>query len=144
MRNLQELVKKAFCYQKLFCPFTVWINCSSDLKMFANSRPSASNFKKTSRSLEQCLLTVGQNNFGNKVPILDHSCKYSHDRIVISLLKKIESMCLKIPLLLQNWFQPIVFAPRHPLQLVGARACKSGFVSELLVFPLDNFHSKYV
>ena len=33
-RNLQEQVKKAFCYQKLFWPFTVWINCSSDLKMF--------------------------------------------------------------------------------------------------------------
>ena len=28
MRNLQEQVKKAFCYQKLFWPFTVWINCS--------------------------------------------------------------------------------------------------------------------
>ena len=38
MRNLQEQVKKAFCYQKLFWPFTVWINCSSDLKNFANSR----------------------------------------------------------------------------------------------------------
>ena len=32
LRNLQEQVKKAFCYQKLFWPFTVWINCSSDLK----------------------------------------------------------------------------------------------------------------
>ena len=40
MRNLQEQVKKAFCYQKLFWPFTVWINCSSDLKNFANSWPS--------------------------------------------------------------------------------------------------------
>ena len=28
MRNLQEQVKNAFCYQKLFWPFTVWINCS--------------------------------------------------------------------------------------------------------------------
>ena len=52
MRNLQEQVKKALCYQKLFWPFTVWINCSSDLKIFANSRPSASNFKSFSRSLE--------------------------------------------------------------------------------------------
>ena len=68
MRNLQEQVKKAFCYQKLFWPFTVWINCSSDLKNFANSRPSASNFKSFSRSLEQFFLTVGQNNFGNKIP----------------------------------------------------------------------------
>ena len=66
LRNLQEQVKKAFCYQKLFWPFTVWINCSSDLNFFENSRPSASNF---SRSLEQFFLTVGgQNNFGNKIP----------------------------------------------------------------------------
>ena len=70
LRNLQEQVKKAFCYQKLFWPFTVWINCSSDLKIFANSRPSASNFKSFSRSLEQFFLTVGQNNFGNKIPFL--------------------------------------------------------------------------
>ena len=53
LRNLQEQVKKAFCYQKLFWPFTVWINCSSDLKIFENSRLSASNFKSFSRSLEQ-------------------------------------------------------------------------------------------
>ena len=71
MRNLQEQVKKAFCYQKLFWPFTVWINCSSDLKNFANSRPSASNFKSFSRSLEQFFLTVGQNNFGNKIPFFN-------------------------------------------------------------------------
>ena len=33
--NLQEQGKKAFCYQKLFWPFTVWINCFSDLKNLA-------------------------------------------------------------------------------------------------------------
>ena len=68
MRNLQEQVKKAFCYQKLFWPFTIWINCSSDFKTFANSQTSASNFKSFSRSLEQFFLTVGQNDFGNKIP----------------------------------------------------------------------------
>ena len=68
LRNLQEQVKKAFCYQRLFWPFTVWTNCSSDLKKILNSRPSASNFKKFSQSLEQFFLTVGQNNFGNKIP----------------------------------------------------------------------------
>ena len=68
MRNLQEQVKKAFCYQKLFWPFTVWINCSLDLIFFANSRHSASNFKSFSQSLKQFFLTVGQNNFGNKIP----------------------------------------------------------------------------
>ena len=68
LRNLQEQVKKAFCYQKLFWPFTVWINCSSDLKNFANSRPSALNFKSFPWSLEQFFLTEGQNDFGNKMP----------------------------------------------------------------------------
>mgnify|MGYP007045256213 CR=1 FL=1 len=61
LRNLHEQVKKTFCCQKLFWPFTVWINYSSDLKNFENSRPSASNFKTT------FFLTVGQNNFGNKI-----------------------------------------------------------------------------
>ena len=42
IRNLQEHVKKAFCYQKLFWPFTVWINCSSELKKFPNSWPRIS------------------------------------------------------------------------------------------------------
>ena len=67
MRNLPELVKKALCYQKLFWPVTVWINCSSDLKNFANSLPSTSNFKSFSRSQQQLFLTVGQNNIGNKI-----------------------------------------------------------------------------
>jgi hypothetical protein len=77
MRNLQEQVKKSFCYEKFFWPFTVWINCPSDLKIFANSWPSASNFKQFSRSLEQFLITVGQNNFGNKIP-LSTKCSCSH------------------------------------------------------------------
>ena len=34
----------------------------------SNSQPSACNFKPFSRSLEHFFLTVGQNNFGNKIP----------------------------------------------------------------------------
>ena len=45
------------------------MNCSSDLKNVANSWPSASHFKSFSRSPEQFFLRVGQNNFGNKIPI---------------------------------------------------------------------------
>ena len=67
MRNLQEQVKKAFCYQKS----TVWINCSSDLKKISNPRPSASIFKSFSQSLEQIFPTVGQNSFGNKIPFFN-------------------------------------------------------------------------
>ena len=43
------------------------------LKNFANSLPSASNFKSFSRPLEQFFLTVVQNNFGNKIPFLKNS-----------------------------------------------------------------------
>ena len=43
IRNLQEQVKKAFFYHKLF-----WT-----LKIFANSLPLAANFKSFSQSLEQ-------------------------------------------------------------------------------------------
>ena len=48
-RNLQEQVKKAFFffYQKFFWSFTVWINCSSDLKNFANSQPLSFSITRT-------------------------------------------------------------------------------------------------
>ena len=51
-------------------PQLAWISCSSDLKKFANSRPSASNFIRIFQSLNHFFLTVGQNNFGNKIPFL--------------------------------------------------------------------------
>ena len=54
----------------MFLPFAVRTNCSSVLKIFANSWPSASNLKSFSWSLEQFFLTVGQNNFGNKIPLI--------------------------------------------------------------------------
>ena len=70
VRNLTEQVKKAFCYQKSFWPFTVWSNCSSDLKIFVNFRTSASNFKTASCSLAQAFLSISQNNVGNKISFL--------------------------------------------------------------------------
>ena len=69
-RNLQKQVTKAFWYQNFFWPCTVWINCSSDLKYFANCWPSTSNFESFSTSLEQFLVTESQNNFGNKIPFI--------------------------------------------------------------------------
>ena len=81
IRNLQEKVKKSILfYQKLFWPFSVWINFSSDLKIFANSRPSASSFKSFSQSLKQFCLTVGQNNFGNKIPFLQGYDEICHSK----------------------------------------------------------------
>ena len=53
---------------------------------FANSQPSVSNFKTFSRSQEQFILTVGQNNFGNKIPFF--------------VLKTINGTCC---IVLQTW-----------------------------------------
>ena len=75
MWNLQEQVKKAFCYQKLFWPFTFQTICSIDI-IFANSRPSTLHFKIFSQLLEQFFLTVGQNNFGNKIRFSLYSRSY--------------------------------------------------------------------
>ena len=65
LRNLQEQVKK----------HSVVKNCSGlslfelivKFKNVANSRPSTLNSKSFSWSLEQFLLTIGQNNFRNKI-----------------------------------------------------------------------------
>ena len=43
-------------------------HCTSDLKNIEKSWSSASNFKIFSQSLEQLFLTVGQNNYCNKIP----------------------------------------------------------------------------
>ena len=43
MRNLQEQVKKAFCCQKLFWPFTVRTNCTSDQILGLHPRISKKN-----------------------------------------------------------------------------------------------------
>ena len=63
LRKLQEQVKKAFCYQKLFWPFTV-LGIPKFLKILGVQPQSFS------RSPEQFFLIVGQNNFGNKIPVL--------------------------------------------------------------------------
>ena len=72
MRNLQEQLKKAFCYIILFWPFTFWITCSRDVNIFANSWPSASNFKSFSQSVEelgQWLHLLDKPIFIDKLPI---------------------------------------------------------------------------
>ena len=67
----QEQVRNVFCFKNCTDFFTIRMNCSTDLKSFANSQPTASNFKKNSQSLEQFLLTESQNNFGNKMPNIE-------------------------------------------------------------------------
>ena len=60
LRNLQE--------QAFFWPLTVRTNFSSDCKVFANSCPSDSISKVFLDHKNNFFLTVGQNNFGNKIP----------------------------------------------------------------------------
>ena len=67
--NLRNLQLKKYS-DKLIWPFNVQINCSCHLKYFSNSRLSALSIQKYFRSLEYFLLTVGNNNFQNKIPIL--------------------------------------------------------------------------
>ena len=89
MKNLQVQVKKAFCYKKLFWPFTVWTNCSSDLKHFANF----------SQSREHFFLTAGQNNFGNKTPLYPslENLKIHITMIIKAAAKEIrKKQCIKI------------------------------------------------
>ena len=69
MRNLQEQDGKAFCYQKLFWLFTVWINCSSDPEKLLK-------FEAESRKFEKKI--EGQNNFVNNIPFLTLSCRFLH------------------------------------------------------------------
>ena len=75
IRNLQEQVKKTFCYQKL-----LW--------------PSASNFISFSRSLEIFFLTVGQNNFGNKIPFSLHKSSLQLNLYVRHYFLQTVSHCL--------------------------------------------------
>ena len=84
MRNLQEQVKKAFCYQKLIWPFTVWINCSSDRKKFANFWPSASNFKSFSLSLEHTILVTKYNYFLFSFLFVGVSKRYGIEALVLA------------------------------------------------------------
>ena len=117
LRNLQEQFKKTFCYQKLFWPFTVRINCSSDRKTFENSWTSASKFKNFPRSLEQFFLTVSQNNFGNKIPLVI-------ERTIISGLFLWKNMCCNSGpcivqfyiqyILLHSWFEFLVVVYVEP------------------------------
>ena len=108
MRNSEtsrDKLKKAFCYQKLSWPFTVWINCSSNIKIFANSQPSASNFKSFSRSLEHFFLTVGQNNFGNKIPFLHLKNPIKKcERFSLAMHHKSDQFSHKISC--RNWIWP--------------------------------------
>ena len=60
-------------FQKWVWPLTFGMNCSSNLKYFANSRPLDSHFKSFFWSLQYFFLAEIQNNFENKMYL---HCKY--------------------------------------------------------------------
>ena len=62
-------VRNGILLPKLFWP-TVRKHCSSDREKLLKFEAEGREFSKFLRSLEQCFLTVGQNNFGNKIPYL--------------------------------------------------------------------------
>jgi hypothetical protein len=66
MRNLQEQVKKAFCYQKIVHFLKKLFYWSQNFCKFSAFSLEFQKFFPP--SLEQFFLTVGQNNFGKKIP----------------------------------------------------------------------------
>ena len=77
----------------MFWPFTVWISSSSDreklLKFEAEGRESA----KFLRSLEHFFLTVGQSNFGNKIPFITFCTpKFIHPLVLCCRMEKQASL----------------------------------------------------
>ena len=90
MRNFQEQVKKALCHQKLFWPFTVWMNCSSDLKIFENSRPRTTRVKNSRFYLVKRRLRGG----GQKLPILRRHNLWTAPKYVDFFTKIVHGMAI--------------------------------------------------
>ena len=97
---------KSIVFQKLFCLFTVPINCSSDLKKFANSQHSASNFKTFSQSLQHFFSHCRSEQFWkentiSRVVDLASLCSFSrsivHKNFQLSISIKIKYMLLNCP-----------------------------------------------
>ena len=135
MRNLQEQVKK------MFWPFTVWINCSSDLKDFANSQPSASNFKSFSHDHKNIFfLTVGQNNFGNKIPFFAIFSGGSKDQMTlnkpmfITVLWQAKATLIGVLCFLSN-----IWLPKKKLSFQRKNPCFPG-MKRLPKFPRDSLY----
>ena len=101
-------------------PFTIRINYSSDLKIFANSWPSALNFKSFSQSVEQFFLTVVQNNFSNKIPFLDSFIYFiwTFNRCYLKVIhREIKKWIIKKIIFLLFVFNEMTFVPATALWL---------------------------
>ena len=104
------------------------MNCSSDFKYFANSQPSASSFKSFSESLEHFFLTVGQNNFVDKIP-LETFLLFSH-LILGFFCKRFIQSNLPITLHIQH-FQTCYLLHRYFMFFTQSSLTESVFVLTL-------------
>ena len=132
---------KSILIPKLVLTFHCWINCSSDLKTFVNSRPSDPNVKKFSRSLEKFCLTLGQNNIGNKIPFPFASNLYIRRSFTWFSDLKVDIAEYKISNSSEHYFP---FQPQYPefnfkddRRLKAKQIRTANWIGELT----DNFHS---
>ena len=73
-----------------------------------NKLPSASNFKSFSRLLEQFFLTVGQNNFGNKIPFHPLMASFQSNPYSLLLLRRGLDRSVHVTLFKRKaWILPI-------------------------------------
>ena len=92
--------------------------------MFADSLPSASNFKSFSESLEQYFFTVGQNNFTNKIPFPSFQFRVEKNSLRHSTLQErpLRAMCnpkyIKYGLLGQAWKPVVVYLVVHIICII--------------------------
>ena len=153
MRNLQEQVKKHSVTKNCSALSMFEKKSSSDLKLFENSPPSASDLKSFSRSLEQFFLTVGQNNYGNKIPLYFLFCQgfrlsrnYQFNKkfllclslqvifeiVFISSIYLLSSLCVIFAIVLKSNF--FLFSSLH---VVLAKLLSRLFLSLLVIFEID-------
>ena len=124
MRYLQEQVKKAFRFKKLYVLYSIF---SLFLLGF---QPRI--LKAIFRSLVQFFLTVGQNSFGNKIPTIYHFDidrnfntieyrRWYHGlyRIfnTIEYQKKIQSLTSIVPIIISNIFPHPEFNTKMKLSI---------------------------
>ena len=72
-------------------------NCSSDQEKLLKFEAEGREFSKFLRSLEQCFLTVGQNDFDNKIPNANELSKivplYSRNCLYVVHQQEIKVFC---------------------------------------------------